>query len=55
MAKCYISDKKKFKTREDAQSEQQRIEKINPSNKLRIYCCEFCNTWHFTHKKRYDW
>lgn len=44
--KCPTMDKRMF-TREQAAKERDQIKKPN----IRIYCCEFCNTWHLTHKK----
>jgi hypothetical protein len=44
--KCPVMDKRMF-TREQAAAERDQIRKPN----IRIYCCEFCNAWHLTHKK----
>ena len=48
--KCLYKDKTKY-TREDAAEAMKHIK--NPQ--IRIYCCEFCQMWHLTHKKRNKW
>lgn len=46
--KCIQTDKYMF-TREQAEVNKNKLStKISP---LRIYCCEFCFTWHLTHHK----
>ncbi len=44
--KCMYREKVCY-TREEAAEAVMHIK--NPQ--IRIYCCEFCNTWHLTHKK----
>lgn len=48
--KCTYRDKRMF-TREQAAAERDAIK----DPRIRIYCCEFCQHWHLTHKKRNDW
>ncbi len=44
--KCLYREKVMY-TREDAVEAMKKIQ--NPQ--IRIYCCEFCQHWHLTHKK----
>ena len=44
--KCPTMDKRMF-TREQAAEEA----KLTKAPYIRIYCCEFCGTWHLTSKK----
>lgn len=38
---------KRMMTREQAVEQRDKVK----GQKLRIYMCEFCNTWHLTHQK----
>lgn len=44
--KCFYKDKVMY-TREEAADAMKHIK--NPQ--IRIYCCEFCSSWHLTHKR----
>lgn len=47
--KCIVHGKRMF-TREQAALEA----KATKNPQIRIYCCEFCQMWHLTHKKHYN-
>lgn len=40
---------KRMMTREQAVEQRDKTKAPN----IRIYMCEFCNTWHLTHKKQF--
>lgn len=42
-------------TRQEAEAARDKLKKNTVNNYLRIYCCEFCQMWHLTHKRRYRW
>lgn len=52
--KCSVKDKYCF-TRDQAAVKRDELEKNTAKGFLRIYCCEFCNAWHLTKKRRHDW
>lgn len=39
-------------TREQADEAKDNHERRQSAIRLRIYCCQFCEHWHLTHKKR---
>lgn len=54
LKRCPVMDKLMF-TREQAAVARDRRMKAQPNVHLRIYCCEYCSTWHLTHLKRHRW
>lgn len=51
LKRCPQNEKVMF-TREQAEASKKKHEKAQPAANLRIYCCEFCSSWHLTHKKK---
>ena len=51
--KCYVTFKSMFSEETAKLLADKYINSVNTARPLRAYRCEFCESWHLTHKKSF--